>query len=94
MNRWQHDDDAARVGLWLSELADALDEAQRLMSLLGLTRGRSAEARDLYRRLELARAEIEDLQQSGTARPDHFGPDWVKSMLESANRLGPADPIG
>lgn len=94
MDRGQHDDDGARLERWFSDLEEALEQAQRLMSLLGLTRGRSAETRELYARLELARTEIEHLRQAGVVEVDQLPPDWIKSMLQSAGTLGPADSIG
>lgn len=52
---------AAARTLWLSQLTQAIDEAQRLAWKLGMER-RNTRALDLYVQLEIARAEVEALR--------------------------------
>jgi hypothetical protein len=54
---------------WLSELAQAIDEAQCVAWRLGVVEGRSNEARDLYVRLESARAEVDALRRRTGVTP-------------------------
>ena len=91
MEPGQHVEHGARLERWLADLDQALEQAQRLTSLLGLARGRSAETRELYSRLELARSEIEHLRRAGAAYTDQPPPDWINSMLKSAGAVGLAD---
>lgn len=51
---------AAARALWLAQLTQAIDEAQRLAWKLGME-GRNTPALDLYVQLEVARAEVEAL---------------------------------
>ena len=91
MDESEDEDDGAPLEQWLSELEDALEQAQRITSLLGLARGRSAETRELYQRLELARTEVEHLRQTARTDIDQLHPDWIKSLTASAGALGPAE---
>ena len=50
---------------WLTELADAIDQAQKLSWRLGVAEGDSEEARMLYARLEVVRAEVDSLRFGG-----------------------------
>jgi hypothetical protein len=50
---------------WLTELADAVDQAQKLAWRLGVAEGDSEEARALYARLEAVRAELDSLRFGG-----------------------------
>ena len=52
---------------WLAELADALEQAQQLAWTLGVSEGRSSEAKNLYGQLESVRIEVESLRR-GRAR--------------------------
>lgn len=53
---------AATRARWLAELANAIESAQRLAWQLGTAERPSAEARQLYSRLEAARIEVEMMQ--------------------------------
>jgi len=53
---------AAQRARWLFELAQAIDEAQRVAWQLGAGSGRNAEAAELYARLEAARGEVAALR--------------------------------
>ena len=75
---------------WLSELADALDEAQKVAWRLGVSEGDCAEAKELYGRIEAARAEVDRLRLNGFRRiREESGPDWTDIQLW-ARRLDPA----
>lgn len=50
---------------WLAQLADAIDQAQLVAWKLGIDGTQSAEAFELYCRLETAREEIEQLRSGG-----------------------------
>ena len=64
--------------LWLAELAAALDDAQQLAWRLGVSEGCSAEARELYGRLEAVRAEVESIRQGRRSQLQvDFGPNWM-----------------
>ena len=73
---------AAERARWLADLALAIDQAQKLVWRLGVSEGDNAEAKDLYERLESARAEVESLRLGGFAganrQPD---PEWMKSLF-------------
>jgi len=75
---------------WLSELALALDEAQKVAWRLGVSEGDSAEAKELYGRIEAARAEVDRLRLSGFRRiREESDPDWTDIQLW-ARKLDPA----
>jgi len=63
---------------WLAELAAAMDEAQVLLWRIGVAEGDNADARDLYGRLEAARAEIECLRGVREVARARFDPNWTK----------------
>ncbi len=67
---------------WLAELALALEEAQKVAWRLGVSEGDSAEAKELYGRIEAARAEIDRLRLSGFRRiREESDPDWTDILL-------------
>lgn len=57
---------------WLAELAQAVDQAQRLARTLGHSESNCAQAKELYGRLESVRIEVEALRR-GT---------WVTRSIE------------
>ena len=59
---------AAIRAKWLADLANALDEAQMLLSGPNVDRSGHAEAEQLRLQIEELRAELWDLQRSGFAR--------------------------
>ena len=70
---------------WLAELADSIDQAQRLAWRLGVAEGNNAEAKDLYGRLEAARVEVESLRRGAwTREPAVLPPEWMKSLFGSS----------
>ena len=68
---------AARRAQWLADLAEALDEARRLMKQLGATEGQ-LEAVELYARIEAIRLEIEAIRLGRRyASRDELDPKWI-----------------
>ena len=67
---------AAERARWLQELADALDEARRLMKRLA-TAGVQVEAAELCARIEAARIEVEVLKlRAAAAIGAKADPQW------------------
>ena len=55
---------------WLSELNQAIDEAQWLAWRIGVVEGRNAQALELYVHLEMLRAEVEAMRSSALSARD------------------------
>ena len=71
---------AAERARWLSEVAQALNEAQRLLTGMGLPQDRHGEARELYFRIEAARLEVQSLRLSRSLNPrEQNGPERIYS---------------
>ncbi|MCL6678393.1 hypothetical protein LZ519_03555 [Sphingomonas sp. RG327] len=70
---------AALRAEWFAQLAEAIDGAQHLAWQLGTRESTSAEARELYGRLEAARQELDSLRglQIGGLAID---PDWLQKL--------------
>ena len=70
---------AALRGEWFAQLAEAIDGAQHLAWQLGKHDRTSAQARELYGRLEAARQELDALRgiQVGGCAID---PDWLEKL--------------
>ena len=82
MNRSTCESVAAARARWLAELAEAVEQAQRLSWLLGGAQSDNLEAMELYTRLECVRLEIEQLRRSGWARlREEFSPEWIDALL-------------
>lgn len=75
---------------WLAELADAIESAQLLAWQLGTAERPSAEARELYGRLEAARLEVETMRGI-TVRTPVVDPAWLEALGWSGSLLDPAD---
>lgn len=77
---------AAERARWLAELADALDQAQRLVWTLGGSAERTAELMELYGRLDAAQAEVQMLRfrRGGNRDPGLAWPDlpWQRARGE------------
>jgi hypothetical protein len=74
---------------WFARLAEAIEGAQRLAWQLGTKDATSAEARELYGKLEAAKIELDSLR--GIVREPVFDlePNWLKKL----GWMGlPADP--
>jgi len=71
---------AAERARWLAELADALEQAERLIWSLGDLPHANSEMIELYSSLDAARAEVQALRfrRAATTRAD-LQPFWMKS---------------
>jgi hypothetical protein len=70
---------------WLAELAEAIDQAQRVAWALGIAEGDDPEAKELYGQLESARAEVESLRHGRWIRRSREpNPDWPKILADGA----------
>lgn len=80
---------AADRARWLAEVADALEQAHRLLFELDLKEDSAAEALDLHLRIEAARLEVQSLRLSRSitprTRPD---PDWTNFPAWPVERAG------
>ena len=56
---------AAERSQWLAEIAQAVDEAQRLTKRLGASAADSAAAKEIYDSLEAIRIEVDSLRRGG-----------------------------
>jgi hypothetical protein len=78
---------ASERARWLAELAEALEQAERLLwSLPELPRGRS-EIMELYASLDAARAEVQALRSRRVvpSRPNP-APFWMKSATSGGEK--------
>ncbi len=84
MSNEMKDLSSAERARWLSELAEAIDEAQRVAWRLGIEDGNNREAKELYARLEVAREEVESLRRGRWGRREiDFSPLWMQSLLRT-----------
>lgn len=81
---------AANRARWLAELASAIESAQLLAWQLGTAERPSAEARELYGRLEAARVEVETMRGVSVHTP-LAEPAWLEALGWSGALLDPAD---
>lgn len=78
MNKPGDRSDAVERSRWLAELAEAIDQAQRLARKMGVSEGDSATAKELFERLETVRIEIEALRRgSWDRRSIETDPSWT-----------------
>ena len=77
---------ASERARWLTELADALEQAQKLAWTMGFLEENSVEAMELYGRLEAARMEVQSLRfgRFGTGSRKH-DPKWVDLVPWDSN---------
>lgn len=69
---------AAERAQWLAELANALEEAQRLAWHLSMSSERAAEALNLYGQLEAVRVEVQSLRlRRANGIGSNSDPDWT-----------------
>jgi len=80
---------AADRARWLADVADALDQAHRLLFELDLESDVTADALDLYVRIEAARLEVQSLRLSRSITP-RTGPDpnWTNLSAWPVERAG------
>ena len=80
MDRLANDISAAERARWLAELAEALEEARRLVKLLGAADGEIG-AVELYARIEAVRIEVQAIRMRCTyVRDPEFSPEWIKDI--------------
>jgi hypothetical protein len=72
---------------WLTELAQAIAHAQKLVWSLGVVDGDDEEARELYARLEAVRSEVDSLRFGSWARRE-VDPRWLRSFMADDLSLG------
>jgi hypothetical protein len=73
---------AARHAQWLAELAEALEDAQRLLWRLGPSTASDVDILDLLARVEVMRAQVRGLRLGRTpVLFDEFDPNWMSSLL-------------
>jgi hypothetical protein len=76
--RVPNEQSAAERSRWLAELAEALEQAQKLTWRLGAGEGRTAAAMELYGQLESVRAEVQSLRLRRTALSmAKIDPKWI-----------------
>lgn len=76
---------------WMSDLAAAIDGAQQVAWQLGTAPGASAEARELYARLEAARLELEALRSVTAELRQDIERSLVDGHAWFAGSMGPPD---
>lgn len=77
MNRPQHGTAAAERARWLAQLAQAVEQAQRLAWSLSVSQQSTAEVEELSRSLEAVRIEIEALRRGRPGIPQReIDPFW------------------
>jgi hypothetical protein len=74
------DQTAALRAQWLSQLTEAIESAQRLAWQLGTREPAASEARDLYRRLEAARLELDTMRGLHCTEPPLIEADWLQKL--------------
>lgn len=71
---------------WLTELGQALDEADRLVILLGGERPQSDELIELRKRIVAVRGELDALRSAGVGEVRcEIGPDWTNFATWQGN---------
>jgi len=65
---------------WLGELAEALDDARRVVKQLGADEGDVATV-ELYARIEAVRVEIQMIRlRRSCGLGEEFGPEWTEDI--------------
>lgn len=78
MNRSGERSAAAERSRWLAELAEAIDQAQRLARSLNSPGSSGAQARELFHRLESVRIEVDALRRgTWVTRSTETDPLWT-----------------
>lgn len=80
MDRGAKELSAAERARWLSELSEALDAAQQLMSRLGIDRAESLEGMELYLRIEAARLQVHALRLGRGRLSEQTDPERTESL--------------
>jgi hypothetical protein len=75
-----NEDSAARRASWLAELADALEEARRLIKQLGAAEGQ-IDAVELYARIEAVRIEVQAMRlRRSSGAGNKLDREWTKDF--------------
>jgi hypothetical protein len=74
--RVPNEDAAFSRGRWLAELADALDDARRLLKRLGAAEGR-LEVVEVSARIEAVRLEVQAMRLRKPVERPRFDPEWI-----------------
>lgn len=91
MHRARNQAAARERARWLDELAQAIDQAQRLTWRLGVLEGDNEEARLLYARLEAAHSEVESLRFGDRLGVrNEIDPKWLEGLLNGGGPLSHA----
>ena len=91
MHRARNQAAARERARWLDELAQAIDQAQRLTWRLGVHEGDNEEARLLYARLEAAHSEVESLRFGDWLDVrNEIDPKWLEGLLNVGEPLSQA----
>lgn len=74
---------------WLAEVADALDQAHRLLVELDVQNDGTADALELHLRIEAARLEVQSLRLSRSVAPrPRSEPNWTSLSAWPVERAG------
>lgn len=91
MHRARNQAAAHERARWLDDLAQAIDQAQRLTWRLGVLEGDNEEARLLYARLEAAQSEVESLRFGDWLDVrNEIDPKWLEGLLNCGEPLSQA----
>src|SRR4051794_41805421 len=74
---------------WLAKLAVAITQAQKVVWRIGVSEGDSAEAKDLYCRLEAVRAEGEALRRGPSPAPKRETRSYWRHFLSENRNFDP-----
>lgn len=81
----------AQRALWLAELSEALDEAQRLLLQLGVGSADAREVTELYLRIEGARLAVQSLRPRGSTGSGNVSdPKWTDPLPWGRGPQNPA----
>lgn len=76
---------------WLAQISDTIESAQRLAWQLRTRDGISAEARDLYSRLEAAKLELQSMRTAESWMGARNKPDWLADLSRNLVPFGSDD---
>ena len=66
---------------WLAELSRAIDEAQKLATVVGATEGKRRDAQELHAQLDAIRIEVEMLRRGrDTGARTEVDPEWIQIL--------------
>lgn len=74
------DEMAALRAEWFAQLAETIEDAQRVAWQLRTREDASSEARELYSRLEAARLELNSLRGADAESSRTFDADWLRAL--------------